>query len=95
MVVSDAENVVTNLDVDCGGSFHDQMVFRGTPLYGILERGDWLPFENAIIAADSGYETKKVFINQKCVVILKYMSTITTVANVQFRGKSNTQGGQI
>ena len=49
------------MDCECGGSFHDTMIFQGTPLYGWLDRGDWRPFENAILAGDSGYETKKVY----------------------------------
>ena len=60
MVVSDSENIVNYLDCQCGGSFHDTMVFQGTPLYGWLDRAEWRPFENAILAGDSGYETKKV-----------------------------------
>ena len=63
MVVCDSENIVNYLDCECGGSFHDQMIFSGTPLYGMLSRGEWRPFENAILAGDSGYESKQVCIN--------------------------------
>ena len=56
MALCGASLKVFALAADCPGSWHDSRVFEESALFDLLQTGQYLPFENAVILADSAYK---------------------------------------
>ena len=56
MALCGASLKVFALAADCPGSWHDSRVFEESELFHLLNSGRYLPFENAVILADSAYK---------------------------------------
>ena len=56
MALCGASLKVFALATDCPGSWHDSRVFEESELFHLLNSGRYLPFENAVILADSAYK---------------------------------------
>ena len=56
MALCGASLKVFALAADCPGSWHDSRVFKESDLFNLLNTGQYLPFEDAVILADSAYE---------------------------------------
>ena len=66
MALCGASLKVFAIAADCPGSWHDSRVFEESDLFHLLNSGRYLPFENAVILADSAYKvciSVKLFIS--------------------------------
>ena len=56
LIVSGNDYKIFYVSSRAPGSHHDSSIFKKTPLYGWLDQGYYVPFQNAILLADSAYE---------------------------------------
>lgn len=77
MIAAGASHKIFYVDSSCPGSFHDARVFRKSDLWAVLEDPlyPWVPFEDALILADSAYKVPILFIALNIPLCLSTPST--------------------